>query len=208
MSLLISFTLGGLSSQIGLLVSPIADAYALTQTAAAAQFSWLTGGILAGNVLAAPTFSFFNIRCVVACCYVVLVGCSVGLHTMPTFFLAEEKGFRLLGHPVDMEIFYLQNTLETSRAFIRKNRDQALRFMKGYIEGIAYFKKHKAESIGVLRKKLRIQSEQERDSRYLELSYNLLASKLYRDIPYPSIPAVQTVLGFIGAESPKQKALV
>jgi len=87
MSLLISFTLGGLSSQIGLLVSPIADAYALTQTTAAAQFSWLTGGILAGNVLAAPTFSFFNIRYVVACCYMVLVGCSIGLHTMPTFLL-------------------------------------------------------------------------------------------------------------------------
>ena len=45
-SLLISFTLGGLSAQIGLLVSPIAAAFGLTQTVAAAQFSWLTGGIL------------------------------------------------------------------------------------------------------------------------------------------------------------------
>lgn len=134
-------------------------------------------------------------------------GIDAAVLTMPSFFLAEEKGFRVIGDPVDMEIFYLQNTLETSRSFIRKNRDQALRFMKGYVEGIAYFKKHKAESIAVLRKKLRIQSEQERDSRYLELSYNLLASKLYREVPYPSIQAVQTVLDFIGPEDPKHKAL-
>ena len=87
MSLLISFTLGGLSSQIGLLVSPIAEAFDLTQTAAAAQFSWLTGGILAGNVLAAPTLRYFNIRYVVACCYLVLIACSIGLHAIPVFHL-------------------------------------------------------------------------------------------------------------------------
>ena len=134
-------------------------------------------------------------------------GIDAAVLTMPSFFLAEEKGFRVIGDPIDMEIFYLQNTLETSRGFIRQNRDRALRFMKGYIEGIAYFKKHKAESIAVLRKKLRIQSEQERDSRYLELSYNLLASKLYKDVPYPSLQAVQSVLDFIGSEDPKHKPL-
>jgi TsgA-like MFS transporter len=87
MCLLISFTLGGLSSQIGLLVSPIAEAFDLTQTVAAAQFSWLTGGILAGNVLAAPTLRYFNIRYVVACCYVILIACSIGLHAIPAFHL-------------------------------------------------------------------------------------------------------------------------
>jgi len=87
MSLLISFTLGGLSSQIGLLVGPLAEAFDLSQTTAAAQFSWLTGGILAGNVLAAPTLRYFNIRHVVACCYALLAACSIGLHTVPTFLL-------------------------------------------------------------------------------------------------------------------------
>lgn len=132
-------------------------------------------------------------------------GIDAAVLTMPTFFLAEEKGYRVLGDPTEMDIFYLQNTLETSRSFIRKNRDQALKFMKGYIEGIAYFKKNRAESIGVLRKKLRIQSEQERDSRYLELSYDLLASKFYKDAPYPSLPAIQSVLDFIAADEPKLK---
>ena len=85
--LLISFTLGGLSSQIGLLVSPIADSFGLTNTAAASQFSWLTGGILAGNLLAAPALRFFDIKHVVISCYAVLIACSVGLHLNSAFQL-------------------------------------------------------------------------------------------------------------------------
>jgi NitT/TauT family transport system substrate-binding protein len=130
-------------------------------------------------------------------------GIDAAVLTLPTFFLAEEKGYRVVGDPANMEIVYLQNTLESTRSFVRKNRDQALNFMKGYIEGIAYFKKNKRESIDVMRKKLRIQSEQERDIRYLELSYNLLASTFYNDVPYPSLKGIQTILDKLAEEDPK-----
>ena len=125
--------------------------------------------------------------------------------TMPTFFLAEDKGYRIVGDPLTMGVFYLQNTLESMRSFLRNNRDRVLRFMKGYIEGIAYFKKNKKESIEIMQKKLRIQSQQERDVRYLDLSYNLLASKMYIEAPYPSIRAIQTILDKIAEEDPKAK---
>jgi NitT/TauT family transport system substrate-binding protein len=125
--------------------------------------------------------------------------------TMPSFFFAEDKGYRVFGDPADMDIVYLQNTLESTRSFVRKNRDTVLRFLKGYIEGIAYFKKNKKESIDVMRKKLRIQSQQERDNRYLDLSYNLLVSKYYNDAPYPSLRAVQTILDNIATDDPKAR---
>jgi NitT/TauT family transport system substrate-binding protein len=130
-------------------------------------------------------------------------GIDAAVLTLPTFFLAEEKGYRVIGDPGNMDIFYLQNTLESTRGYVRKNRDQALRFLKGYIEGIAHFKKNKQESISIMRKKLRIQSEQERDVRYLELSYNLLASTYYNDVPYPSMKGIQTILDKLGEEDPK-----
>jgi ABC-type nitrate/sulfonate/bicarbonate transport system substrate-binding protein len=130
-------------------------------------------------------------------------GIDAAVLTLPTFFLAEEKGYRVVGDPANMDISYLQNTLESTRAYVRKNRDQAVRFMKGYIEGIAYFKKNKRESIDIMRKKLRIQSEQERDVRYLELSYNLLASTFYSDVPYPSLKGIQTILDKLAEEDPK-----
>ena len=131
-------------------------------------------------------------------------GIDAAVLTLPTFFVAEDRGYRIVGDPTTMDIFYLQNTLESTRGFLRKNRDSALRFMRGYIEGIAYFKKNKNESLDVMRKKLRIQSEQERDNRYLEQSYNLLATA-YNDIPYPALKSVQTIVDKIAEDEPKVK---
>lgn len=129
-------------------------------------------------------------------------GIDAAVLTLPTYFVAEEKGYRIVGDPTQMDIYYLQNTLETTRSYIRKNRSQAVAFMKGYIEGISYFKKNKKESMDIMRKKLRIQSSQERDIRYLELSYNMMVSA-YADVPYPSLRAVQTILDKIAEEDPK-----
>jgi ABC-type nitrate/sulfonate/bicarbonate transport system substrate-binding protein len=133
-----------------------------------------------------------------------LGGIDAAVLTLTTFFVAEDRGYRIVGDPTTMDIFYLQNTLESTRGFLRKNRDSALRFMRGYIEGIAYFKKNKNESLDVMRKKLRIQSEQERDNRYLEQSYNLLATA-YNDIPYPALKSVQTIVDKIAEDEPKVK---
>jgi NitT/TauT family transport system substrate-binding protein len=125
--------------------------------------------------------------------------------TLPTFFLAEERGYRLLADPVDMDIIYLQNSIDTTRSYLKRNRDQALRFIKGVCEGLAYFRKNKRDSIVVMQKKLRIQSAQEKDAKYLEMSYNLLATKFYNQIPYATPKAVETTLDFVAIEDPKAK---
>ena len=127
--------------------------------------------------------------------------------TIPTFFLAEDRGYRTLADPVEMEIYYLQNSVDTTRGYIKKNRDQSLRLIKALCEGIAYFKKNKKESLEVLQKKLRIQSAQERDVKYLEQSYELLADKFYNRVPYANPKAIETTLEFIAAEEPKAKAV-
>jgi NitT/TauT family transport system substrate-binding protein len=131
-------------------------------------------------------------------------GIDAAVLTLPTFFVAEDRGYRVVADPATMDIFYLQNTLESTRGYLRKNRDAALRFMRGYIEGIAYFKKNKKDSLDIMRKKLRIQSEQEKDNRYLEQSYNLLATA-YNDIPYPALRSVQTIIDKVAEDEPKVK---
>jgi len=125
--------------------------------------------------------------------------------TIPTFFVAEEKGYRVLADPADLEIYYLQNSLDSTKGFLRKQRDQALRFVRALCEGIAYFKKNRRESLAVLQKKLRIQSEQEKDVKYLEASYNLLATKFYNSVPYILPKAVETTLEFVAGEDPRAK---
>lgn len=132
-------------------------------------------------------------------------GVDGAVFTIPTFFAAEEQGYRILADPVDMDIYYLQNSVDSTRGFLRKQRDQALRFVRALCEGIAYFKKNRKESIAVLQKKLRIQSAQEKDVKYLEASYNLLASKFYNQVPYATPKAVETTLEFISGEEPKAR---
>jgi NitT/TauT family transport system substrate-binding protein len=128
-----------------------------------------------------------------------------GAFTIPTFFLAEERGYRILADPVDMEIYYLQNSVDTTRSYIKRNREQALRVIRAICEGIAYFQKNKKESIEIMQRKLRIQSAQERDVKYLELSYNLLADKFYNRVPYANPKAIETTIEFIAAEEPKAR---
>ena len=132
-------------------------------------------------------------------------GIDGAVFTIPTFFVAEERGYRVLADPVDMDIYYLQNSVDSTRSFLRLKRDQAIRFVKAICEGLAYFQKHKNESVAVLQKKLRIQSAQEKDIKYLEASYDLLATKFYNRVPYANPKAVETTLEFIAGEEPKAK---
>ncbi len=132
-------------------------------------------------------------------------GIDGAVFTIPTFFLAEERGYRVLADPVEMDIYYLQNSVYTTRAYIKRNRDQALRFVKVLCEGLAYFRKHKKESIDVLQQKLRIQSAQERDVKYLEMSYDLLANKFYNRVPYANPRAIETTLEFVSTDEPKAR---
>jgi NitT/TauT family transport system substrate-binding protein len=125
--------------------------------------------------------------------------------TIPTFFVAEDRGYRILADPVDLDIYYLQNSIDSTKTFLRQKHDPAIRFMKGICEGIAYFRKNKKESLAVMQKKLRIQSAQEKDIKYLEASYNLLATKFYNRVPYANPKAVETTLEFVATEDPKAK---
>jgi len=125
--------------------------------------------------------------------------------TIPTFFLAEDRGYRILADPVDLDIYYLQNSVDTTKSFLRQKHDLSVRFVKAICEGLAYFRKNKKESLAVMQKKLRIQSAQEKDIKYLEASYTLLATKFYNQVPYAMPKAVETTLEFISAEEPKAR---
>ncbi len=129
-------------------------------------------------------------------------GIDAAVLTIPSVFVAEERGYRVLADLADMDIYYLHTMIDTTRSYLRTYRDQATRFLKAFIEGIAYFKQNKQESIGVLRKKLRTDPGGEK---HLEKAYDLLASKYYDRDPYPSLQGVETVLEFIAKDNPKAR---
>jgi NitT/TauT family transport system substrate-binding protein len=122
--------------------------------------------------------------------------------TIPSMFVAEDRGYRVLLDMADTEIYYLHTMVATTRQYIKNNRDKVLRFLRGYVEGIAFVKQNKKESLDIVKKKLRIGPEQERN---LERSLDLLTAKYYETIPYPSLRGVETVLGFVEKDNPKAK---
>ena len=129
-------------------------------------------------------------------------GIDAAVLTIPSMFVAEDRGFRVLLDMADTDIYYLHTMIATTRSYIKNNRDKVSRFLKGYLEGLAFVKQHKKESIDVVKKKLRIGAEQERN---LERSIDLLSAKYYEAMPYPSMRGVETVLGFVEKDNPKAK---
>ena len=131
-------------------------------------------------------------------------GVDAAVLTIPSMFVAEDRGYRVLLDMADTDIYYLHTMVATTRQYIKANRDKVLRFLRGYVEGIAFVKHNKKESLDVVRKKLRLGPEQERN---LERSLDLLVAKYYESIPYPSLRGVETVLGFIEKDNPKAKTV-
>jgi NitT/TauT family transport system substrate-binding protein len=129
-------------------------------------------------------------------------GIDAAVLTEPTFFFAEDQGYRVLADLADMDIYYLHSMIDTTRGYIRTHRDMALRFLRGYIEGIAFFKNNRNESIEVLAKKLRTAPSQ---TKYLERSHALYSSGYFENTPYVSLRGVNTLLEFLGKDNPKAR---
>ncbi|HLN85452.1 MAG TPA: ABC transporter substrate-binding protein [Candidatus Limnocylindrales bacterium] len=129
-------------------------------------------------------------------------GLEAAVLTIPSMFVAEDRGYRVLLDMADTDIYYLHTMIATTRGYIKNNRDKVSRFLKGFLEGLAFVKQHKKESVDIVKKKLRLGAEQERN---LERSIDLLIAKYYEQIPYPSMRGVETVLGFVEKDNPKAK---
>jgi NitT/TauT family transport system substrate-binding protein len=127
-------------------------------------------------------------------------GVDAAVLTEPTFFFAEDQGYRILADLANMEIYYLHSMLDSTRSYLRVHRDIAVRFMKAYVEGIAFFKRNRAEAVDVLKKKMRTTPGQ---IKYIERSHALYSSGYFENAPYPSMQGVRTVLEFLAKDNPR-----
>jgi NitT/TauT family transport system substrate-binding protein len=122
--------------------------------------------------------------------------------TDPSYFIAEDNGFRVIADLAKMNIQYLQSMIVSTRSYLRANRDQATRVLRAYVEGIAYFKKNKKESVQIILKKMRMNADQ---AKYAERTYDQYANLYYDRIPYPSPTGIKTVLESLARDNPKAK---
>jgi NitT/TauT family transport system substrate-binding protein len=121
----------------------------------------------------------------------------------PSYFIAEDHGFRVIADLAKMNIHYLQNMMVSTRSYLRANRDQATRVMRAFVEAIAYFKKNKKDSVQIILKKMRMTPEQ---GKYAERTWEQYANTYFERIPYPSTSGIKTVLESLVKENPKAKS--
>ena len=120
----------------------------------------------------------------------------------PSYFIAEDNGFRVIADLAKMNIHYLQNMMVSTRSYLRANRDQATRVMRAFVEAIAYFKKNKKDSVQIILKKMRMKADQ---AKYAERTYDQYANIYFERVPYPSATGIKTVLESLVKENPKAK---
>lgn len=122
--------------------------------------------------------------------------------TDPSYFIAEDKGFRVLADLAKMNIHYLQSMLVSTRTYLHSNRDQVTRLLKAYVEGIAFFKRNKKESVKIILKKMRMEPDKEK---YAERTHEQYAAQYFERAPYPSVVGIRTVLESLAKDNPKAK---
>jgi NitT/TauT family transport system substrate-binding protein len=117
----------------------------------------------------------------------------------PNTLLAKRQGFVQLADASALGLVYPHNNIATTDAFIREEPETVRAFLRAFVEGIAFYKTHKSESVQMIKEFLRL-----KDDGIAEESYDYF-SRLAPAKPYPAIEGVRTVLAEIAATDPEMK---
>jgi ABC-type nitrate/sulfonate/bicarbonate transport system substrate-binding protein len=91
--------------------------------------------------------------------------------------------------------------INTTAQFIQKNRPQALRFLRGYMEGIQYLKTHKDESLKIFSKYVR-----NPDLAIMAYLYEEISTRVEKDLR-PQADAVRALIDLAALDFSQAKRL-
>lgn len=116
----------------------------------------------------------------------------------PFTLKAKNLGFPLLADLQMLGLEYQHTGLATSQALIKSRPDLVRNVMKAYVEGIHYYKTHRAESLAILAKYLKTN-----DADVLAEIYDDIGLKLTAEKPYPTLRGIGVILRELAAGNPK-----
>ncbi len=100
----------------------------------------------------------------------------------PFTLKAKNMGFPLMADLQMLGLEYQHTGLATSQALIKSRPDLVRNVMKAYVEGIHYYKTHRAESLAILSKYLKTSDMEVLTEVYEDVGLTLTAEK-----PYPTL---------------------
>jgi NitT/TauT family transport system substrate-binding protein len=121
----------------------------------------------------------------------------------PVSFIAQKKGFNVLGDVASLGMVYQHTCVATTRKFIQNNQDVVRRYIKSQIEAVHRLKTDRQTGIKVLSKYVRGLSDQE----ILGKAYDqaIADNKMPRK-QYPSLGGVKSILDDLGESDPKARS--
>jgi NitT/TauT family transport system substrate-binding protein len=120
---------------------------------------------------------------------------------VPSTLKAKALGFHTLADLQMLGLEYQHTGLATTQALIKSRPDLVRNVMKAYVEGIHYYKTHRAESMAILGKYLKTP-----DADMLAEVYEHLGTLLTPEKPYPTLRGIEIMLREMSTKDAKAKA--
>jgi NitT/TauT family transport system substrate-binding protein len=128
---------------------------------------------------------------------------DAGVVVAPFTLEARKMGFPELVDMTKIGGPFPFNGVVTTREFLKKDTDVVRRFMKGYVEAIAYSLKHKDQTLKIIGQYTRMT-----DPEILEETYRVNVANAFRKTPYPTVGGFKTILDFVAeTRDPKAKSI-
>jgi len=119
----------------------------------------------------------------------------------PFTLKAKNLGFRLMADLQMLGLEYQHTGVATSQALIKSRPDLVRNVMKAYVEGIHYYKTHRAESLAILAKYLKTTDPDVLSEVYEDVGLKLTAAK-----PYPTLRGIGIMLRELAGATGKSAA--
>jgi NitT/TauT family transport system substrate-binding protein len=120
------------------------------------------------------------------------------MFTPPSDMISEKAGMKILTR---IDVANVGGGLNTTPSFLQTNRPLALRFLRGYMEGIQYMKSHKEESLKIFSKYVR-----NPDLGIMVYLYEEIATRVEPGLR-PDREAVRALLDLAAQDLPQAKRL-
>jgi NitT/TauT family transport system substrate-binding protein len=125
---------------------------------------------------------------------------DAGVVSPPTSFKAQTAGFKELVDFSTLSLPYYQSPVIARKSWVKDNPDTLRKFVKAYVEAVAFIKRNKAETEKIIGKYTKTTDTAELDGTYDGFN-NILPQT-----PSPRADAIQMGLDFVAADHPQAKS--
>jgi NitT/TauT family transport system substrate-binding protein len=127
---------------------------------------------------------------------------QASVFTTPNTVRARKSGFTSMVDAYKLGLKFHGSGIAATGAFLRDHRPIVEPFFKGFLEGVAYAKQNKEESLRLIREFMKLKDPDE-----VEESYQVIIRDIQPRKPYPLKEGVETVLRNVESTIPKAKTV-